>query len=303
MNKRIFWLLILGCVLFGWHLPVQAESWMDSSELRLESNSISVSNGLFRLANSQTAAGSGATGVVYSVSVKGIASTINAAADGGEYLATQAAIRNYVDAVLTYAHGESIRRSHEMVNSRNMVGMVAPFVVSTNATSLYGGKWLLCDGRGLSRNDYPLLFGMLGYAYGRSGDLFAIPDLQTRVAIGSGGSYNLNDSGGTESVTLTAAHIPNHTHNITETAHSHELYEYRTNYDQDGADTGHTSYQLQGSWAGGGGAVTFTVFTNSVTPTWWVSDIIARPSGKSPPDPVSILKPYQVISYFIRVLP
>ena len=40
------------------------------------------------------------------------------------------------------------------------------------------------------------------------------PDLRNRFIVGTGPSYSLNDTGGAESVTLTTAQIPSHTHPI-----------------------------------------------------------------------------------------
>lgn len=40
------------------------------------------------------------------------------------------------------------------------------------------------------------------------------PDLRGRFVVGAGGSYNVGDTGGTESVTLTVSQIPEHSHTI-----------------------------------------------------------------------------------------
>jgi microcystin-dependent protein len=59
---------------------------------------------------------------------------------------------------------------------------------------------------------------LIGTTYGGDGQsTFALPDLRGRVPIhmgtGPGGtSFNLAESGGTESVTLTVNQIPNHNH-------------------------------------------------------------------------------------------
>ncbi|QFR55797.1 short tail fibers protein [Yersinia phage JC221] len=40
------------------------------------------------------------------------------------------------------------------------------------------GNIIMCDGRGLNRNTYPVLFSRIGYSFGGSGDIFNIPDFR-----------------------------------------------------------------------------------------------------------------------------
>lgn len=59
------------------------------------------------------------------------------------------------------------------------------------ATNLTAQGWLLCDGRSLPCNDYPLLFGVIGMAFGGDGEqqTFCLPDLRGRFVRGvDGGS-------------------------------------------------------------------------------------------------------------------
>jgi microcystin-dependent protein len=58
------------------------------------------------------------------------------------------------------------------------------------AIIMFGGLaappgWLLCDGTTYSSATYPLLFVAIGYLYGGSGGNFQVPDLQTRIPVGS----------------------------------------------------------------------------------------------------------------------
>lgn len=89
------------------------------------------------------------------------------------------------------------------------IGTITMFGGSTAPT-----KWVLCDGRAISRTDYAKLFQIIGTTYG-SGDgstTFNVPDMRDRFAVGAGDSYNLNDKGGANSVTLSTGEIPAHTH-------------------------------------------------------------------------------------------
>lgn len=82
--------------------------------------------------------------------------------------------------------------------------------------------WLVCDGSNVSRSTYPELFALLGTTYG-SGDgstTFGIPDLRGRTPVGVGtGNYSgtqtarvLGAKGGRESVVITDAEMPSHSH-------------------------------------------------------------------------------------------
>ena len=79
--------------------------------------------------------------------------------------------------------------------------------------------YLLCDGRSLSVQQYTALYAIIGYSYGGSGQNFNLPDLRGRMPIGMGTGVNpnltprqLGQSGGAETVALSAAQIPSHTH-------------------------------------------------------------------------------------------
>ncbi|HIE4563041.1 TPA: phage tail protein [Stenotrophomonas maltophilia] len=78
--------------------------------------------------------------------------------------------------------------------------------------------WFECDGRLLPIAEYEVLFNLIGTTYGGNGvDTFGLPNLSGRVPVhqGQGGglsNYVLGQSGGTETVTLTSAQLPAHTH-------------------------------------------------------------------------------------------
>ncbi|ALC11206.1 phage tail protein [Sphingopyxis sp. 113P3] len=102
--------------------------------------------------------------------------------------------------------------------------------------------WLICAGQSLSRAAYPDLFAVLGTTFGASSaSVFNLPDLRGRVVAGldvdSGGyadrltspnSRTLGAAGGSQTVTLTEAQMPVHTHEVSGStnsagAHSHSL--------------------------------------------------------------------------------
>jgi microcystin-dependent protein len=76
----------------------------------------------------------------------------------------------------------------------------------------------LCNGQILSIAQQTALFSLLGTTYGGNGQTtFALPNLQSRVAVGMGqgnglSAYQLGEEGGTETVTLLSTELPAHGH-------------------------------------------------------------------------------------------
>lgn len=109
------------------------------------------------------------------------------------------------------------------------VGVVVPFAGSTSPAG-----WELCYGQAISRTTYAGLFATISTNYG-SGDgstTFNVPDLRGRTVAGldnmggtdAGRLTTVNIIGtttGTETITLTSAEMPSHTH--TQDAHSHAV--------------------------------------------------------------------------------
>lgn len=78
--------------------------------------------------------------------------------------------------------------------------------------------WAFCVGQILPISQNTALFSLLGATYGGDGrTTFALPNLQSRVPLhfgqGTGlSNYDLGQTGGVESVTLTPDQLPAHTH-------------------------------------------------------------------------------------------
>mgnify|MGYP001827967068 CR=1 FL=1 len=79
-------------------------------------------------------------------------------------------------------------------------------------------NWAFCDGQILSVNQNQSLFSLLGTMYGGDGRTsFALPDLRGRYAMHAGqgpglSSRNQGTRSGNETVTLSQAQMPTHTH-------------------------------------------------------------------------------------------
>ena len=125
-------------------------------------------------------------------------------------------------------------------------GMITPF--GGSSASVPTG-WFLCDGSAVSRTTYSALFAVIGTTYG-TGDnttTFNLPDLLGRVPMGAGSgtgltARTLGTELGSESTTLTSAHIPQHDHT------------YNISHDHGGFDTvggeGNHAHDLNGSSSG-----------------------------------------------------
>lgn len=93
---------------------------------------------------------------------------------------------------------------------------------------IFGGNfppagWAFCDGQLLQISEYDTLFNLIGTTYGGDGQsTFATPDLRGRVPthMGSSGgtTYQIGESSGVETVTLTSQQMPQHTHSLVATA-------------------------------------------------------------------------------------
>lgn len=84
--------------------------------------------------------------------------------------------------------------------------------------------WFTCNGALVSIAEYELLFTLIGTTYGGDGqNTFALPDLRGRLPLHQGAGIGLTnrvigESSGTESVTLSVAQMPMHTHALTVTS-------------------------------------------------------------------------------------
>jgi microcystin-dependent protein len=83
---------------------------------------------------------------------------------------------------------------------------------------MFGGNfapagWMLCQGQLLPISENETLFNLIGTTYGGDGqETFALPDLQGRVPLHVGSSFQQGEKGGVETVTLTVSTIPGHNH-------------------------------------------------------------------------------------------
>lgn len=124
------------------------------------------------------------------------------------------------------------QRSLNLVNSNHHIFYASPkkYILPPGILIPYGGQinmalasedfqpkgYLPCDGRLVSTVAYPALFGILGYNYGGSGNMFGVPDFRARSPYGYDTSIPVNQfKGGSSNQTLDAGTtMPRHLHTI-----------------------------------------------------------------------------------------
>lgn len=93
--------------------------------------------------------------------------------------------------------------------------MAQPYVgeIRIFAGNFAPAGWMFCSGQIIPITENETLFQLIGTTYGGDGQTtFALPDLQSRVPIHFGAGYQLAETGGVETVTLTTQQIPQHNH-------------------------------------------------------------------------------------------
>jgi len=103
--------------------------------------------------------------------------------------------------------------------------MAQPFI---GEIRMFGGNfapqgWAFCDGQLLPIAENDALFALIGTTYGGDGQsTFALPDLRSRIPVHQGQGPGLSlrvigSNGGSETVALTAAQLPMHSHRLAST--------------------------------------------------------------------------------------
>lgn len=132
---------------------------------------------------------------------------------------------------------------------------------------LFGGNfapagWAFCDGSLLSIAENDVLFALIGTTYGGDGQTtFALPDLRGRVPVHQGQgpglqNYVVGQSYGVETVTLTEAQMPSHTHQMQASTHVASASKGPTDVLGASPDT-----MIYGSTPGGGALAKNTIGT------------------------------------------
>ncbi|MBC7776411.1 MAG: phage tail protein [Phycisphaerae bacterium] len=151
--------------------------------------------------------------------------------------------------------------------------------------------WMFCNGALQSIANNEALFALLGTTYGGDGQTtFALPDLRSRIPVGTGNGagltgVTLGEVGGTETVTLNQSQLPAHSHTMS-------------------ASVGTTSANANGTNNPTGvlastSAATYLPLSSSTGTTLAGANVVVGPQGNS--QPIEIVQSYQAINYVICV--
>ncbi len=156
--------------------------------------------------------------------------------------------------------------------------------------------WLICDGSAVTATNYPDLAAMLG----KTGT-FALPNL-TNAFLRGAAAADVYTSNGADTVTLTSAHIPSHTHSVSLTSstaanhtHSYNVVSvsavwggYAVGNAEDPKDSPNHLVGTTGATSGAGGTHSHTVSGN--TGGW----------GAGAPSAISLLPRHYSVVYIIK---
>lgn len=166
------------------------------------------------------------------------------------------------------------------------VGTIVPFTGDTIPMS-----YLLCDGRAVSRSEYPGLFEVIGTTYG-SGDgstTFNLPNLKGKIPVGQDTSdttfSTLGKATGEKEVTLTKDQMPKHTH--TQNAHRHQQ-NYNTWYN----DSSNYDVRLAGNTSG--------YYSGAGMTGYYTDNATATNQDTGGDKPHNNIQPSLVVKYMIK---
>jgi len=152
--------------------------------------------------------------------------------------------------------------------------------------------WAQCNGQLLPISQNDALFALIGTTYGGDGvTTFALPNLQGRTPIGSGQgpglpNYVVGQAAGAETVTLTVANLP---------AHTHPVLSSQIPVSSTVGDQGDPTNKYFGVSATAAGSLYAAASTPGATMTQNSTATGIAGSGQ----PLSILNPFLTINYCI----
>lgn len=192
-----------------------------------------------------------------------------------------------------------------LIEDPNPIGSILQW--STNTAP---SKWLICDGRAVSRTTYDDLHGVIGETYG-AGDgstTFNLPDLRARVPIGKGTNTDANNLsaafetlGSTTYVANSATIGGEYQHTLTENetpSHRHFVASYDNTTAGDIGPTNHVtrlySYGMGGAQTPTNPNFEYWLHGSTVEPTVGLSSSVGNDEAHN------IVQPFIVLNYIIK---
>ena len=152
--------------------------------------------------------------------------------------------------------------------------------------------WALCSGQLLPISQNTALFSLIGTYYGGDGRVtFALPDFRSRIPVGLGtgpglSDYEMGQQGGSQTVTVLANNLPQHTHPVTGTVTMNAT-----------SAAGNTDTPANAYPATVAGSDMYSSTTNNSLLGNMQHNLAMTPTGSS--IPVGIIQPVLTLTYII----
>lgn len=184
--------------------------------------------------------------------------------------------------------GTLVNENFDKIDATSITGVVQLYAGSTAPNG-----WLICNGQAVSRTTYAALFAVIGTTYGagNGSTTFNVPNLVNKTVRGSN---SLGKTGGADTVTLSTANIP---------AHSHGVGTLTTN------NTGAHTHKTSSSNTYGNGKYTFTHDSGGGPDEWnlvtesagaHTHTISGTTASVGSGSAVTITNPYVMLHYIIK---
>ena len=184
--------------------------------------------------------------------------------------------------------GTLVNENFDKIDATSITGVVQLFAGSSAPSG-----WLICNGQAVSRTTYAALFAVIGTTYGagNGSTTFNIPNLVNKTVRGSN---SLGKTGGADTVTLTTANLPTHSHGVGSLA---------TN------NTGAHTHKTSSSNTYGNGKYTFTYDIGAGPDEWnlvtesagaHTHTISGSTASTGSGSAVTITNPYIMLHYIIK---
>ena len=184
--------------------------------------------------------------------------------------------------------GTLVNENFDKIDATSITGVVQLYAGSTAPNG-----WLICNGQAVSRTTYAALFAVIGTTYGagNGSTTFNVPNLVNKTVRGSN---SLGKTGGADTVTLSTANIPAHSHGVgTLTTNNTGAHTHKTSSSN---TYGNGKYTF--TYDSGGGPDEWNLVTESAgAHTHTISGTTASVGSGSA---VTITNPYVMLHYIIK---
>jgi microcystin-dependent protein len=154
---------------------------------------------------------------------------------------------NITTANITTVNASTINVQNYLYTSGFILIPAGSIIMWGNTTCPSG--YLQCDGNSYSTTLYSSLFSAINYTYGGSGSSFKVPNFNGLMPLGSNSTYQLGNTGGASTMTMSLTQMPSHTHTLSVTAPTHTHTITDPQHSHSISETSHThSFSTNGTY-------------------------------------------------------